>query len=174
VGAKTLLWTGQDMFLKLVPWLLLFGTVLYALGGPMRNWLDRLGRPRQGAEPAHVSFTPAMFFGLIIVCFYVGYFGAGAGFLIITVLTVVGGMPNLTEVNALKMVLNAVANGVAVVTFMVAGAVYWKECLIMLGMAAAGGYVSAHYSRNMNPRSLRWFIIVSGLGLSIYFFQKTW
>ncbi|MEO7143571.1 MAG: sulfite exporter TauE/SafE family protein [Bryobacteraceae bacterium] len=172
-GARTLLFTKQATFLRLVPWLLLFATVLFALSGPARKWLERR-RPSTlpGTAPGHPASSPALLFWMTVVCFYIGYFGAGAGILLFALFSVFG-FTDFHESNALKILCNAVANGVAVVTFILAHAVYWKECLVMLFLAAAGGYFGAAYSRKLNPKLLRSVVIVTGLTVSAYFFWKT-
>jgi len=168
-GAVALLKTDQNTFLKLVPWLLLFATVLFALSEPVMN---RLRRVRTGSENVTEAprFSVALFIGLTIVCFYIGYFGAGSGFLIITLFSFTA-LEGLTQINTLKVVCTSVANGIAVVTFIVAGAVYWTMVPLMLVAALAGGYLGASYSRRMNPVLLKTLIIVTGFALSAYYFR---
>lgn len=165
-GAWVLLHTAQATFQSLVPWLLLFATVLFAASGSVTKRLKQVA-------PGHVEagFPFGMFLALLAVSFYIGYFGAGAGFLVITVLALCG-VKSYNEMNALKVLCTSLANGVAVVTFILAGAVYWKECLVMMGMATTGGYLGAAYSRKMNPAILRGFIIAMGSALSIYYFYQ--
>jgi uncharacterized membrane protein YfcA len=74
--------------------------------------------------------------------------------------------------NALKMLCNSVANGIAVLAFILARAVYWKEGLIMLMVATVGGYLGGAWSRKLNPRLLRMIVVVSGLCISGYYFWK--
>jgi hypothetical protein len=167
-GAVTLLHTSQTTFKNLVPWLLLFATVIYAVSKRFNQWI----LARAGTEKKEVTGFPIfMFVSLVLVSIYIGYFGAGAGFLIITVLSLFG-VKSLNEVNALKALCTTLANGVAVVTFVVAGAVYWKECLTMMGMAVVGGYLGAAYSRKMNPGLLRGVVIATGAALSFYYFYQ--
>jgi uncharacterized membrane protein YfcA len=168
-GALLLLFTAQTVFLKLVPWLLLFGTVLFAVGRPIQQWLRRK-RPAAVAVDQQ-TVAPVAFLWLVVVAIYIGYFGAGAGFLVITLFSLAG-LTNLHQINALKTVCTLIANGVAVVTFVAAGAVYWKECSIMTLFAVLGGYLGAHYSRRLHPVLLRWLIIGTGLALSVYYFSK--
>ena len=149
-GALTLLHTSQTTFKTLVPWLLLFATVIYAASKRINQWILYARGPCGQKDQAIQGFPFPCSAALVVVSIYIGYFGAGAGFLIITVLSLFG-VKNLNEVNALKALCTTLANGVAVVTFIVAGAVYWKECLTMMGMAIVGGYLGAAYSRKMNP-----------------------
>jgi uncharacterized protein len=167
-GAVILLHTAQATFQGLVPWLLLFATLVYAVSDPINRRLLRKASINENDE-REPAFPAPMFGCLILVSFYIGYFGAGAGFLIITVLSLFG-IKNLNEANALKVLCTALANCVALVTFVAAGAVYWKECLTMMGMAVLGGYLGAAYSRKMDPKLLRGVVIGTGAALTIYFF----
>jgi uncharacterized membrane protein YfcA len=171
-GALLLLNTAQTTFQSLVPWLLLFATLIYALSGPINNWLMRKA-PAKSLAAHKPKFPVFMFACLVFVSLYIGYFGAGAGFLIITVLSLFG-VKNLNEVNALKALCTTLANGVAVITFVAAGAVYWKECLTMMSFAVLGGYLGAAYSRKMDPKILRGAVIVTGAALSAYFFYASY
>jgi uncharacterized protein len=106
-----------------------------------------------------------------VVCFYIGYFGAGAGLLIISVLAL-SGMEEINQINALKVVTTSLANGIAVVTFIVRGQIVWKYCLLMMVTAAVGGYIGARCSRRMSGRWVRGVIVLLGLGMAAYFFWK--
>jgi uncharacterized membrane protein YfcA len=162
-GAIVLLRTGQSTFLALVPWLLLLAAGLFAASGPVSNWL----RSRRVAKP---SLVP-LWIGLVVVCFYIGYFGAGAGFLVMSVLALFG-IQNINQVNALKVIATCVANGIAVVTFIVEKQIVWKYCLLMMVAAAIGGYLGASYSRGLNPKLMRGLVVLIGLGMAAYFFWK--
>ncbi len=116
------------------------------------------------------SLVP-LWFGVVVVCFYIGYFGAGAGFLMMTVLAVFG-IQNINQVNALKVIATTTANGIAVVTFIVEKQILWKYCLLMMVAAAVGGYLGAHYSRRMNPKYMRLLVVCIGLSMAAYFFWK--
>ena len=86
-GALVLLNTPQMTFLHLVPWLLLIAAVIFALSGPVSRWLERRKFERNVmSQPGdvHRPHMTAVFIGTVVVCFYIGYFGAGAGFLINT------------------------------------------------------------------------------------------
>lgn len=170
-GARTLLITDQRAFLRIIPWLLLFATVLFAISGKVREWLVRRAR---GDAPGHagVRLSAGLLVSLVLVCFYIGYFGAGAGFLLFALFALFG-FTNFHELNVLKILCNAVANGIAVTTFIVAHAIYWRECLVMLLLAAAGGYFGAAYSRRLHPAILRTVVITAGFLVSAYFFWKT-
>ncbi len=165
IGALVLLHTSQSTFQSLVPWLLLFATLLFAVSGPVNRRLKRAAVDPDAKHP----FPLGIFICLLFVSFYIGYFGAGAGFLVITALSLFG-VKNLNEVNALKALCTTLANGVAVITFIAAGAVYWEQFFVMVGLATLGGYLGAAYSRKLNPSLLRAVVIAIGAVLSAYYF----
>ena len=169
VGAIVLLRTGQATFMALVPWLLLLASGLFAASGPVSTWLQRNRAAVSGAKPTP-SLVP-LWIAVVVVCFYIGYFGAGAGFLLMSALAIFG-IQNINQVNALKVIATTCANGIAVVTFIVEKQILWKYCLLMMLAAAIGGYLGARYARRMNPRYMRGLVVVIGLGMAAYFFWK--
>jgi uncharacterized protein len=172
VGAIVLLHTGQATFMALVPWLLLLAAGLFAVSGPVSAWLRRKRVSAEGSKPnpSKPNLVP-LWIGVVVVCFYIGYFGAGAGFLLMTVLAIFG-IQNINQVNALKVIATTTANGIAVVTFIVEKQIVWKYCLLMTIAAAFGGYLGAHSARRMNPRFMRLLVVLIGLGMAAYFFWK--
>ncbi len=166
-GAIVLLRHSQQSFLRLVPWLFLMGAVLFALSKPINEYLKR--RAEQADSEHHTPLIVLL--GLLLpVCFYIGYFGAGAGLLTMTVLSLRIG--KLAEANALKTIITTVANGAAVVTFIAVRAVEWRFCWLAMIACAVGGYVGARNARRVDDRILRPLIVLWGLGVSAYFFWK--
>lgn len=168
-GALVLLNTPQRTFLYLVPWLLLFASSIFAATGPISRWLRRRSNLTSG-QPVRPGILP-VFMGTILICFYIGYFGAGAGFLMITLLSLFG-FQDLTEINALKVVTTTLANGIAVVIFAVGGQVVWPDCLVALVVCAVGGYVSARVARRLSQPFLRGLVIFIGFSMAAWFFRS--
>ena len=167
-GAVVLLNTRQITFLHLVPWLLLIASLLFGLSGPVSRWLRRRSRiPHEHHKPALVP----LFFVLLPVCFYIGYFGAGAGFLIMTALALFG-VEEMHALNSLKVLAACLSNLCAVVTFIVSGAVMWRYCIISMLFAGVGGYVGAQYARRMSASVLRTIVVVTGCAVAGYFFWR--
>ncbi|HMG88068.1 MAG TPA: sulfite exporter TauE/SafE family protein [Terracidiphilus sp.] len=173
VGAIVLLNTPQTTFLHLVPWLLLIAAVIFALSGPVSRWLEHRKSRRSQAPQSevHQPHMVAVFLGTIAVCFYIGYFGAGAGFLIITLLSLFG-YQDLNVINALKVVSTTMANGVAFVLFVIDGQVVWRYCLLAMVTCAIGGYTSASLARRIPQPILRGTVVMIGLGMAAYFFWR--
>jgi hypothetical protein len=76
------------------------------------------------------------------------------------------------SLNAMKIVAACLSNLVAIITFIVRGAVLWHYCLISMVFAAMGGYVGARYARRMNPEVLRMIVVITGCAISAYFFWR--
>jgi uncharacterized membrane protein YfcA len=173
-GAIVLLNTPQMTFLHLVPWLLLVAAVIFALSGPVSRWLEHRKFRGNSSRPqgqVHQPHMVAVFLGTVAVCFYIGYFGAGAGFLIITLLSLFG-YQDLNEINALKVVSTTMANGIAFVLFVINGQVVWRYCLVAMVTCAIGGYTSASLARKIPQGMLRGTVVIIGLGMAAYFFWR--
>jgi uncharacterized membrane protein YfcA len=173
IGALALLRTRQSVFMKLVPWLLFVATALFLLAEPARRWLERR-RAARASISSGPKMTPSALIALTLVAVYVGYFGAGAAFLIYAAFAVFGRVTNLYEVLAIKTLCNAVANALAIATFIVAGAVYWRECLVMIALASLGGYIGSVYALRFRPVVLRTIVVVTGFAFSAYYFWKVY
>jgi uncharacterized membrane protein YfcA len=106
------------------------------------------------------------------VCFYIGYFGAGAGFLLITLLSLFG-MQDLHEINALKVAATTPANGIACILFVLNGQIIWRYCLLAMVTCAIGGYTSARFARRVPQSLLRGLVIFIGFSMAAWFFWKT-
>jgi uncharacterized protein len=172
-GAIVLLNTPQMTFLHLVPWLLLVAAVIFALSGPVSKRLEHLKflRSQMDGGAVHKPRMVPVFVGMVLVCFYIGYFGAGAGFLIMTLLSVFG-YQDLNEINALKVVATTMANGIAFLLFVINGQVVWRYCLLAMVTCAIGGYTSASMARKIPQGVLRGIVVAIGLGMAAWFFWR--
>lgn len=174
VGAVVLLNTPQRTFLHLVPWLLLGAASTFAVSGPVSRALTRLSKSRAARAAAgevHEPHRVGLFFATIGVSFYVGYFGAGSGFLFMTLLALFG-YQDMNAINALKVVANLLANGIAFVIFIVDRQVVWRYCLAAMVAAAIGGYVSASLARRVPQPILRGLVVLIGLSMAAWFFWR--
>jgi uncharacterized membrane protein YfcA len=167
-GAFLLLRTPAHTFMKVLPWLMLGATLLFAFGNRLTGrFAGGLSR-----EATTAALIVACIFELI-VSVYGGYFGGGVGIMNLAMLAALG-MTDIHAMNALKSVLGSVINGVAVVLFVVKGAVYWPQCLVATGGAIVGGYFGAHYAQQLPQSWVRRSVIVVGLTMSAYFFAKAY
>ncbi len=168
VGALLLLKTPQHTFLRIVPWLLLGGTLLFAFGGSVRSLAGKkavMDDLRDTSWRAILLSSIAEF----LVSVYGGYFGAGIGFMTLAMLAMLG-MRDIHAMGAIRTLLAVAINAAAVVTFVVAGAVLWPHCAVMVAGSLAGGWFGAHYAQKADPRKVRMLVIGIGLAMSAYFF----
>lgn len=172
MGAWVLLHTEQRTFLQLLPWLMLTGTLIFGVSAPVSRWLRGRSKGVRTAEEAWRApgFVP-MFCALFPVCFYIGYFGAGGGFLVMTILALFG-LEQMHALNAMKVVAACLSNLCAIVTFILRGAVEWRYCLLSMMFAGVGGYVGARLARRTNPAMLRAVVVVTGCVIAGYFFWR--
>ncbi len=174
VGGLVLLHTGQATFLHLVPWLLLAAASLFAASTPISRWLQVKARGKREPAPGETAETPLLaplILGMIVVTVYIGYFGAGAGFLVMSLLAVFG-IENINQINALKVVTTTIANGVAVLLFLATGHVLWRYCLLMMVTGAVGGYAGGRSARRLNARWVRGAVTLIGFAMAGYFFYR--
>lgn len=168
-GGLLLLITQDATFSELIPWLLLVATLLFAFSGQVQKLLARL---RGGESMEAVRNTPASLLAQLAVSIYGGFFGAGMGIMMIASLAIQG-HGDVQDINAIKNWLSALIYSVAVVTFILAGAVSWPHTAVMLVTATAGGYAGAALARRIPQLWLRRFIIAVGALLTLYYFRKT-
>jgi uncharacterized membrane protein YfcA len=160
-GAWLLLITPNKRFLFLLPWLLLFAAVMFVLSEPLGRWLQTRG----GAKRSDFW----LIVGMAVVSCYVGYFGAGGGFLVMALFGLCG-VTNIHEMNALKVVTAAVSIGIAVFLFIWSGKVVWSYCWQMAILAAIGGYIAARFSKRINQKWMRRMVAGIGFVTAGYFF----
>ncbi len=171
-GAVILLNTPQTTFLHLVPWLLLGASSIFAVSGPVSRGLERLNQTRRQEAMAgriHAPRRLPLFFATLAVAFYMGYFGAGAGFLMMTLLALFG-YQDIHTINALKVLANLAANGIAFLIFVVDGQVIWRYGLLAMLACAIGGYASASQARRVSQPILRIIVVLIGLSMAGWFF----
>jgi uncharacterized protein len=103
------------------------------------------------------------------IAIYGGFFGAGAGILMLAALTLFG-WKEMNTMNALKSFLGTCFNGIAVLLFIFAGLVAWPQAVLMSIGGSLGGYVLARFARKLPPEIIRWFVSIVAVGMTAYFF----
>jgi len=167
-GAILLLRTPAHTFMQVLPWLMFGATLLFAFGKKLSG--------NHPSSLAHDASTTALFWACVFeffVAIYGGYFGGGVGIINLAMLATLG-MTDIHAMNALKVVLGAVINGVAVVTFIAAHAIVWPAGIVMTIGAIVGGYSAAHFSQKLPQSWIRIFVILVGSGMTLYFFYKAY
>ena len=167
LGAWLLTVTNEKIFNDLVPFLILFATVLFLLGNVISRLAGFDGVP-VATHPAHRFAAGVVQFGVAV---YGGYFGAGIGILMLAAFALIG-LKNIHEMNAIKTVLGGLINVVAAVYFVWAGLVIWPQAVVMMVGSTVGYYGGAAIARSIPQRLVRLLIAAIGLILSAVFFWR--
>jgi uncharacterized membrane protein YfcA len=160
VGALLLLATPASFFDRMLPWLVLAATALFAWGSFFR-------RPRVEHTPLSPATAGTIQF---LIAIYGGYFGGGIGFLMLAALTIAG-LPVRTAA-ATKNVLAGVMNGAAVLIFAFSRDVHWLDAAVLGVAAIVGGLVGAWMLRWVNEKALRIGVVILGLVLTVGLFLR--
>jgi uncharacterized protein len=168
VGGILLTCTSNKTFAKLVPFLILFATILFVAQGAFRRLA--LTQTPAAAHPNHPLWGAILF--QLVVAIYGGYFGAGIGILMLASLGFVG-LSHIHEMNTLKTILGSLINLVAALWFMFAGLIHWPKALIMTLGAMTGYFLGSHFSQRISHKHVRQLITLIGFALSaITFYQQ--
>jgi len=159
-GAALLLLTPAPALRRIVPWLLLAATALFALA-PRLVAAARHGRPGRGAAAA----------GVLLVSVYGGYFNGGLGVLLLALFALLG-HEDLNAMNGLKNLLSLALGAIAVALYAMGGVVLWREAVLMMAGTTLGGYVGARAARRVPAPWLRGGIVATGLVMATLFFLR--
>ena len=169
VGAWLLILTPSATFARLVPFLILFATLLFMAQGAVTRWL--------GLQPLTTAPRPSWWAGAMIFMFfsaiYGGYFGAGNSILVLAALGVLG-LHDIHRANGIKNFLGITINIIAILSFSLKHLVSWSEALLMAAGALAGGYFGAHIAVRLGQVFVRRAVIGTGLAISIVMLWRFW
>jgi len=159
-GSLLLLVTPSDVFRFVVPYLLLFATVLFAFGDRVSVFLAE----RRAGEAPSRPWLPTL-----AVSTYGGYFNGGLGIVLLALFSAQG-YRDLNLMNGLKNVISFILSAASIATFAVAGIVEWNEAAVMAVAATVGGYAGAAIAKRLPKRIARRFIVCVGLVMTVLFF----
>ncbi|MFA7232826.1 MAG: sulfite exporter TauE/SafE family protein [Terrimicrobiaceae bacterium] len=169
LGAWLLTWTNEKFFDQLVPFLILFATVLFLLNDVFRR-LAGIEAVAAGKRP-HAAGTTAAVILQFGVSVYGGYFGAGIGILMLATIGLLG-LHHIHEMNAIKTVLASLINIVAAAYFVFAGLVIWPQAVAMALGATLGYYLGSHMAQKTSQHQVRNIVGIIGVSLSLVFFWR--
>jgi uncharacterized membrane protein YfcA len=167
VGAVLLMVTPKRTFSLLIPWLLLFATLVFGFSKPIARWAGRQHGHRT------LGWTLVVAFVQLIVAIYGGYFGAGIGILMLAGLAFAG-LDDIHQMNALKVLLQTVINGVASIIFLFSPDLVWALALPMALLSAVGGFLGIAVARKMPQNTLRAVILIVGVLVTGLYFVKNY
>jgi hypothetical protein len=171
LGALVVANTSESIFRRVVPFLILFATLIFASRNVITRWVQSRAASAQTSEqitPLGYALGLALQF---LIAFYGGYFGAGIGILMLTSLSIMG-MQNIHKMNALKNMLAVGINGTAAIFFVLSGRVVWPMALLAAVGSTIGGYGLGSYAKRIDQDTLRWGVVAAGLVVSAYMFGR--
>ena len=160
LGGLLLLNTPSSVFARLVPWLVLFATSVFAWGNFLR---------KPSAAGAHLG-TAGAALAQFLISIYGGYFGGGIGFLMLAALTMAG-LP-ARNAAATKNLLAGIINASAVALFALSPEAHWREALVLSAGAMLGGLAGAWALHRINEKLLRVLVVCIGISLTIGLFLR--
>ncbi|HKY28463.1 MAG TPA: sulfite exporter TauE/SafE family protein [Pyrinomonadaceae bacterium] len=162
LGAWLLIWTPSPTFARLVPFLILFATILFMAQGTINR--------RLRLQPIVSEPKTSWWLGAIVFQFfssmYGGYFGAGNGILMLAAMGLLG-LHDIHRANGIKNFLGICINSVAVLSFALTHLVVWSDALLMAVAALLGGYFGAQMAVRVGQVWVRRGIV--GIGFVIFF-----
>lgn len=166
LGAWLVLWLGDARFRACVPWLLLSATLLFAFGP---NIVAAMKRARIDHDSRPVRLGGLVLQALIGI--YGGFFGAGMGMITLAGLNLLG-LTDIRSMNALKNLFTSLCNGIAIVVFVIAGAVSWPHAFIMMAGGLVGGFAGGKIGNRLPADRARMIVTAVGTVLTIAYFVK--
>jgi uncharacterized protein len=166
VGALLLAQVGNAAFGKLIPFLILFATVLFAFGRGLGAWISARTAAAPLANPGLMIRVMEFLFAV-----YGGFFGAGLGIMLMAGLLMLG-VHDIQANNALKNLLGAAVTSVSVLVFAASGLVSWPHTSIAFAGAILGGLLWARLARVLPAKWLHRVVVAVGLALSVHYFRQ--
>lgn len=165
-GALLLTVIANDTFTRVIPFLILLATLLFAFGGRLVALLGRAGKIRHLHAPG-----PATRFLEFLFTLYGGFFGAGLGIMLMAGMHMLG-MHDVQANNALKNLLAGAVTSIAVCVFVLSGLVHWTYTAVAFSGAIIGGLAGARIARWLPAAWLRRVVIGFGTFLTVFYFYK--
>ena len=162
LGSILLLITPEVVFSFIIPWLLEFATLLFASGNYVSKWAEKTSDTN--------GFKSNI--ATLLVCIYGGYFNGGLGIVLLALFSTLG-MRDIHLMNGLKNIMSFALSAASVVTFAIAGIVFWKYAIIMMIAATIGGYFGVIVARKLSKSIIRIIIVIIGTIMTFIFFIKT-
>jgi len=166
-GGGTLI-TLAAVFERMVPFLILFATLLFTVQAPIQR---RLSTVSLNSRPRTRKWMIGAMLAQFAVGIYGGYFGAGMSIMMLTALAFMG-MEDILQMSAMTSFLSFCTNGVASIFFAASHMVVWPYVLGMMLAAILGGYAAAGVARKIGKVMVRRFVIAVGFTITIVLMVK--
>jgi uncharacterized membrane protein YfcA len=164
LGAVLLLHTPPSFFARLVPWLVLFATSVFAWGS--------FRKQPQGSTQGAASAVPrwVLIVAQSCIAVYGGYFGGGIGFLMLAALTIAG--QEIRIAAATKNVLAMAMNAAATLIFATSNLISWPAAVALCAGGIVGGLCGGWLIYRLPPKFMRGFVVAVGCVLTVWMFMR--
>jgi uncharacterized membrane protein YfcA len=166
IGGILLLNSSEQVFERLIPFLILLAAGLLAFQDTLRSWLQQRQGNDQGNIPESWAVLPIAFASI-----YGGYFGAGLSVIELAILGLFL-KDNLTRLNALKQLLSLVVNVAAALFFLFSGQVNWPTAFVVAIGSLIGGLLGGKLARIISPTYLRWTVVMISVVIALVYFIR--
>lgn len=169
VGGVLLTVTSQRRFDQIVPFLVLFATLLFVM---QRRVLDALRSrggyvsPATGDQASRGPARPFLVFHFFVAV-YGGYFGGGVGMVMLAAFGLMG-LTNIHQMNGLKNFCGLTFNLVAIGAFVVKGLVDWPIALNMAIGSIIGGWTASGLAQRVPQAWIRGSVGVIGFAAGFW------
>lgn len=160
LGCVLLLVSSPEAFERIVPFLVILGSLLLAVQGRITE------RVRTWRGAGHGARSPQLHVLILLGAVYGAYFGGGLGVLLLASLGLFL-VADLQRINGLKSALSLVINAVSLVAFALFGPVDWATVAVVAPAALLGGYLGARLARRLDPDRLRSTVVAFGLVVGV-------
>ncbi|GAM66977.1 predicted permease [Vibrio sp. JCM 19236] len=168
IGAYLLLNIEEREFNNVIPWLMLFATLMFIYGSQIGGYLKKLSTKSSKTEYMWLAFLGILF---LLVAIYGGFFNAGLGIITLSYL-VLAGFNNINLMNGLKLLVSCFVSIIAIAIFIANDLIAWYEGTVVMLGALVGGYYSAILSTRLSQATIRKVVIVISVGTTAYFFVQ--
>jgi uncharacterized protein len=164
-GSLIFIWAGEANFHRVIPYLLLFATLSFALGPTIKHWLE-----------THAEFDASRYLWLsfvleFLVFVYGGYFGLGMGIIILAIHSIFSHM-SVHHANALRNVMIVAMTFVSITIFAHSGLIRWLPSIVMMAGAVCGGYFMSKVARRVPADKVRLGILGWSILLTAFSFWR--
>ncbi len=163
VGSLLLLISDPQLFIVLIPFLILFATCLFAFGDRLRASLLNWAGEERG--------TTLVYLALFVSSIYGGYFGAGLGIILLAIAQIMG-FSDFHVANSIKNLLATSFTILSIVVFGIGGLIAWPEATAMMIGSTIGGYAGGRFAKHVSPALLKGLVIAFGGVLSLVYFVR--
>jgi uncharacterized protein len=165
-GAVLLLVTPEKTFTQSVPLLIGLATLIFAFSKSIQRGISKLA----GGGTEHVGMRALL---LVPAAVYSGYFGAGAGVIILSILSATSSTP-LRSLNVIKNMFAFLCNASAIVFFIWAGLISWGPTLVMMLGTLVGGYTGIKLTHILPAAVVRGVIVICGVAMTLIYAWRYW